>query len=194
MEETVLIDNVKLRLKDSMFNLGIYYKNIGNNEKMLKYLEMGICYNCDKCMYELGCYYDSLGNRKKALEYILLSSEYNNINALLILGCFSYENNDIKSMKKYIKKAIKEDKIANILYSYYEWKQGNISNCINYFYQGIDFNIKDGNETCYICYNEVNKYITLICNHIMCKKCLIDIIFEYNIKKSCPFCRKNITI
>lgn len=164
----------------SMYNLGHYYYEKKNYDKMLQYYLMAIEQNDVDTMYELALYYQNNKEYDKMREYYVkavnLSYLYKDNNTLLNDGIIYFNLFNLKDELESI-----ENKSIGL-----KCKLKEINNKADiriYNNKKILFERLNNIVECGICY-ETLLNIDLHCGHICCIKC-----YSKLYSTSCPFCR-----
>jgi tetratricopeptide (TPR) repeat protein len=171
---------VKFGNVTSMYNLGHYYYECKNIEKMLKYYLMAIELKDIDTMYELALYYQTTKEYNLMCKYYEMAVK----ESFTINGPNNYVNDGIKyfdlfNLKDELDKILLKPIPVQIkLKEINNKKEIMIYNNKKKLFETLNNNIK-----CEICYEE-GLNIDLVCGHLCCISCYPKL---YN--KPCPYCR-----
>lgn len=161
------------------------------DEKFLFYCNIGLKQKDYFYAFELGKYYMNIQpNHSRMFKYFKLfikDYEVEGIEHLIKLYIHSQPSRERDVLYQIIVKHLK--KSQNINYSYVNHFLIQ-HNDINTLLQINKFKFVDLEENCMICMDD-KEMMTSVCNHFMCRSCILQYYFEYK-NKTCPMCRHHV--
>jgi tetratricopeptide (TPR) repeat protein len=147
----------------ALYELGLYYENNGEYEKMTKYFELYLeSYNnkCSNILYKVGSYYEKIGNYTKMDKYFVQLYEYvyssdeldDHKNNLCNIGTYYYLLKRYDFMEKFYLKSIElNSDHAEYCYGIYLDRQKDFEKAWTFFKSSASKGNKDARDYISIC-------------------------------------------